>query len=59
MFLKQGAGNLIGTVYVETFGLEVLEMVNIEVVEDIIEVEILYDIPEIEVIEIIDVEIIC
>ena len=45
--------------YIETFGLEVLEMLDIELVEDIVEVEIIEDITEIEIIEIIDVEIIC
>jgi hypothetical protein len=49
MFLKQGAGSLVGTVFIETFGVEILETVNIEVIELV---------PDVEVVEVVDVEVV-
>lgn len=57
MFLKQGAGSVTGTVYVETFGVEILEVVDVEVVELQPTVEVVELVPDIEVLEPIEVEI--
>jgi hypothetical protein len=62
IFLKAQAGGgtvAAGTVYVETFGAELLEMIDVEVVDIDIDIEIVENVPDIEVIETIDVEIIC
>ena len=48
-----------GTEYVETFGVEVYEMIEVEFVDMDIDVEIVENVPDVEVIETIDVEIIC
>ena len=48
-----------GIQYVEFFGLEVLEMIEVEVVEMDIDVEIVENVPDAEIIEIIDVELVC
>lgn len=57
---QSGGGTVAaGTVYVETFGAELLEMIDVEVVDIDIDIEIVENVPDIEVIETIDVEIIC
>ena len=61
LFLKAqtGGGGVSGTEFIETFGVEVLEMIEVEVVEMDIDVEIVENVPDVEIVEIIDVEIIC
>lgn len=64
MFLKAQAGGggtpvPAGTEYVETFGVEVYEMIEVEFVDMDIDVEIVENVPDVEVVELIDVEIIC
>ena len=54
-----GAGGAAGVVYIETFGLETLEMTNVEVIDLDIDIEVLEQTPDIEVLEVIDVEIVC
>lgn len=54
-----GGASVSGTVYIETFGLEILEMLDVEVIEDIITIEVV-EVTDIEVVEdIIEVEIPC
>ena len=48
-FLKASAGGAAGTVFIETFGLEILETVSSEVVELV---------PDVEVVEVVDVEVV-
>lgn len=48
-----------GTEYIETFGLEMMEMIEVELVELDIDIEVVDLQLDVEVIEIIDVEIIC
>ncbi len=63
MFLKaeSGGGTAVpeGIQYVETFAVEVVEVLEIEVVDVDIDVEIVENVPDAEVIEIITVEIDC
>jgi hypothetical protein len=62
IFLKAQAGGgtvAAGTVYVETFGAELLEMIEVELVEMDIDVEIVENVPDAEILETIDVEIVC
>jgi hypothetical protein len=77
IFLKAqsgGTAGAAGTQYIETFGLEVLEMIEVELIEmdvdvvEMIEVELIemdvdvevVDITtDIEILEVIDVEILC
>lgn len=63
MFLKAqsggGAPTPEGTEYIETFGVEILEMIEVEIVDMDIDVEIVENVPDVEVLETIDVEIIC
>lgn len=62
LFLKAQAGGetiAAGTVYIETFGLEMLEMVEVELVELDVDIEVVPETVDVEVIEIIDVEILC
>ncbi len=58
IFLK-GANSVAGTVYIETFGLETLEIVNVELVDIDIDIELL-DVVDVEIVlDTIDVEIPC
>lgn len=62
LFLKSGgtgAGGAAGTQYIETFGLEVLEMIEIELVDLDVDIEVVDLELDVELIEVIDVEIVC
>lgn len=62
MFLKAATGGgsvAAGTVYVETFGAELLEMIEVEIVEMDIDVQIVQTDIDVDIVEIIDVEILC
>lgn len=57
--LKAQAGGVSGTVYIETFGVEVLEVVAVEVIETTVDVEVV-ELVDVEVVEdAIEVEIPC
>jgi len=57
--LLGGGAAVGGTVYIETFGLEMVEMIDLEVVEEVITVEVV-DVTEVELVnDIIEVEIPC
>jgi len=63
LFLKAQAGGgaaaPAGTEFIETFGIEVFEMIEVELLDVDIDVEIVENVPDVEILEIIDVEIIC
>lgn len=62
IFLKAQAGGgsvAAGTAYIETFGLEMLEMIDVEVIDTSIDVEVIDLAQDVEVLEVIDVEILC
>lgn len=64
MFLKAqsgGGGPAVpsGIQYVDVFGVEVFEMIEVEVVDMDIDVEIVENVPDVEILEIIEVEIVC
>ena len=48
-----------GIQYVETFDLEVLEMLEVEIVDLDIDIEIVDNVPDVELVEPIEVEIDC
>ena len=59
IFLKGGSSGPAGIVYIETFGLEILETVNIEIVDIDVDIELI-EVVDVQVVDdIIDVEIPC
>jgi hypothetical protein len=59
IFLKAAAGGSAGVVYIETFGLDVVEMIEVELIEMDVDVEVVDITTDIEILEVIDVEILC
>lgn len=55
--LKAAAGGSAGTVYIETFGVDILEVVDVEVIELQPAVEVVELVPDVVVLEPIEVEI--
>ena len=59
IFLKAQSGGTAGVVYIETFGLEVLEVVELELVEIDVDIELL-EVIDLELVpDIIELEIPC